>query len=93
MGVMIRVFANRSGDRDSMPGRVIPNTQNIILDASLLNTQHYKVRIKCNQGKEKRFPVHLDVVPIEKKAFWSPSTTVDQLIYRYIHTYTYADLS
>ena len=28
------------------PGRVIPKTQKMVLDASLLNTQHYKVRIK-----------------------------------------------
>ena len=30
----------------SIPGRVIPKTQKLVLDASLLNTQHYKVRIK-----------------------------------------------
>ena len=28
------------------PGRVIPKTQKMVLDVSLLNTQHYKVRIK-----------------------------------------------
>ena len=27
-------------------GRVIPKTQKMVLDASLLKTQHYKVRIK-----------------------------------------------
>ena len=31
---------------DWIPGRVIPKTQKMVLDASLLNTQHYKVRIK-----------------------------------------------
>ena len=30
----------------SVPGWVIPKTQKMVLDASLLNTQHYKVRIK-----------------------------------------------
>ena len=35
-----------SGDLGSIPGRVIPKTQKMVLDASLLNTQHYKVRIK-----------------------------------------------
>ena len=34
------------GDLGSIPGRVIPKTQKMVLDASLLNTQHYKVRIK-----------------------------------------------
>ena len=41
-----RVFANGPGDLGSIPGRVIPKTQKMVLDASLLNTQHYKVRIK-----------------------------------------------
>ena len=30
----------------SIPGRVIPKTQKMVLDAALLSTQHYKVRIK-----------------------------------------------
>ena len=30
----------------SIPGWVIPKTQKMVLDASLLNTQHYKVQIK-----------------------------------------------
>ena len=34
------------GDRSSVPGRVIHKTQKMVLDASLLNTQHYKVRIR-----------------------------------------------
>ena len=43
---MVRVFANGPGDLGSIPGRVIPKTLKKVLDASLLNTQHYKVRIK-----------------------------------------------
>ena len=35
-----------SRDRGSIPGRVIPKIQKMVLDASLLSTQHYKVRIK-----------------------------------------------
>ena len=46
LGVPYRVFANGPGDLDSIPGRVIPKTQKMVLDASLLSTQHYKVRIK-----------------------------------------------
>ena len=42
----VRVFANGPGDLGSIPGRVIPKTQKLVLDASLLNTQHYKGRIK-----------------------------------------------
>ena len=40
------MFPNGPGDLGSIPGRVIPKTQKMVLDASLLNTQHYKVRIK-----------------------------------------------
>ena len=43
---MSRVFANGSGDRGSIPGRIITKTQTIVLDTALLNTQHYTVRIK-----------------------------------------------
>ena len=43
---MVRVFANGLGDQGSIPGPVIPKTQKMVLDATLLNTHHYKVRIK-----------------------------------------------
>ena len=46
IGLGVRGFANGPGDLGSIPGRVIPKTQKMVLDASLLNTQHYKVRIK-----------------------------------------------
>ena len=46
IGLGVRVFANGPGDLGSIPGRVIPKTQKMVIDASLLNTQHYKVRIK-----------------------------------------------
>ena len=42
---MSRVFANVLRDRDSIPGWVIPKTQ-MLLDAALLTSQHYKVEIK-----------------------------------------------
>ena len=49
---MSRVFASDPEDRGSIPGRVIPKTQKMVFDAALLNTQHYKVRIK---GKVEQF--------------------------------------
>ena len=54
IGLMSRVFTNGLGDQGSIPGRVVPNTQKVVLDATLLNTQHYKVRIKgkVKQSKE-----------------------------------------
>ena len=46
IGLMSRVFANGQGDEGSIFGRVIPKTQESVLDATLLNTQHYKLPIK-----------------------------------------------
>ena len=40
---MVRAFANSPKDLSSFPGQVIPKTQKMVLDTSLLNTQHYKV--------------------------------------------------
>ena len=40
------VFANGPGDLGSIPGWVIPKTLKMVLDTTLLNTQHYKVRFK-----------------------------------------------
>ena len=45
-GPAVRVFANGPGDLGSIPGRVIPKTLKMVLDTTLLNTQHYKVRFK-----------------------------------------------
>ena len=67
---MVRVFAN---------GGVISKTQKMVLDASLLNTQHYKVQIK---GKVEQ-SVHLCVVAIEKGAFGLLSTMVANFTFFY----------
>ena len=55
IGLMSRVFANGLGDWGSIPGRVITKTQKMLLDAILLNTQHYKVWIKgkVEQSRER----------------------------------------
>ena len=39
---MVRVFTGGPGDRGSIQGRDIPKTQKMVLDAYLINTQHYK---------------------------------------------------
>ena len=43
---MSRVYTNGPEDLGSIPDQVIPKTQKIVLDATLLNTQHYEVKIK-----------------------------------------------
>ena len=53
IGIMIRVFDNGSGDSGSIPSRLIPKTQKTAVNASLLNTQHYKVRIKGKVGQSR----------------------------------------
>ena len=49
------VFANGLGDLCSIPGCIIPKTLKMVLDTSLLNTQHYKVCIKgkVEQSRER----------------------------------------
>ena len=73
---MGRVFANVLGDWGSIPGHVIPKTQKIVIDATLLNTQHYKVRIKGKVENPRK-----GVVAIAKGAFGLPSTTVSNFTY------------
>ena len=72
------MFANGPGDWVSVLGWVIPQTQKIVLDATLINTQPYKVRIKSKveQSREWSSPLHLRVVAIEKETFGSPLTKV-----------------
>ena len=40
------VFANIPGDRSSILGRVLPKTQKVVLDTSLLNTQYGTVKVE-----------------------------------------------
>ena len=82
---MSGLFTNGPGDWGLIPGQVILKTQKMVLDASLLNSQHYKVWIKgkVEQSKERSRapPLHLGVVAIEKGAFGSPSTKVTNFTY------------
>ena len=70
---MSRVFTDGTGDQGSIPGQVIPKTQKMVLDATLLNTQHYKVGIKgkVEQSRERSsaLTLHFGVVAIENGAF------------------------
>ena len=53
--IYIYIYISYSGNQDSILRRVIPNTEKLVLDVSLLNTQCYKVQIKGKwiiQGKE-----------------------------------------
>ena len=54
IGLMGRVFTYGSVNQGSILGQVIPKSQKMVLDAALLNTQHYKIRIKgkVDQSRE-----------------------------------------
>ena len=55
IGLVGRLFANSPGDLGSIPGRVIPKTLKMVLDATWLNNRQYKVRIedKVEQSRER----------------------------------------
>ena len=70
---MIRESTNGPGDRGSVKGRVLPKTQKMIIDAYMLNIQHYKVGIKwksSNPGKGVAYS--FGVVGMEKKPSGQP---------------------
>ena len=60
IGIMVRVFTNGMGDLGSSPGRVILKTQKMVLDAPLLNTQHYKAGTK---GKVEQYRERSSALP------------------------------
>ena len=55
ISLVSRVFAHGPVDRGSILDRVIPKTFKLVLDTSLLNTEHYQVRIKgkVEQSRER----------------------------------------
>ena len=52
-GLAGRVFTNGLGKWATVPSQIMPESQKMVLDASLLNTQHYKIGIKSKVGKSK----------------------------------------
>ena len=54
IGLISRVFANGPGDQGSIPGRVKPKTQRMVLDTALLNPQHFKVLIKGKRNNPRK---------------------------------------
>ena len=87
-----KVFANGSGGRVSIPGRVIPKTQKMVRDAAFLNTQHYKepIKGKVKQSRKKRVtPSPTSRVVDIKKSRLRVALNYDcQLYFTNIHTYT-----
>ena len=59
----------------------------MVLDGTLLNTQHHKVKIKSKMEQSREWSsaprLHRGVVAIEKGAFGLPSTKVANFTYLY----------
>ena len=72
------VFAYGLEDPGSVLGWVIPKTQKKVLEAAILNTHYFKVRIKGKVEKScecsEHHLAHLSVVASKKGAFESSST-------------------
>ena len=86
IGVMCRVFANGPRDWGSIPRRVIPKTQKKGLDATLLNTQQYKVSIRGKVGQSRKWSRTLPYTSvwkllIKKGTLGSPSTKVTKFAF------------
>ena len=79
IGLLGRAFANDPGDWGLVPGRVTPKTQKMVLDISLLNTQHYKKRIK---GKVEQFRERTSALPYTSVALY-----YDRQLYFYEHMF------
>ena len=60
----------------------------MVLDASLLNSQQYKVQIKGKWSNPGNGAAPFGVVAIEKGTLGLRSTTVRQLIYEYINPFS-----
>ena len=60
MGLMSRMFAYRSGDRGSIPGRVIPMTRKWYLMPPGLTLSNYKV---CIKGKVEQTREWISALP------------------------------
>ena len=82
--------ANCPWNWGSILGRVIPKIQKMILEATLLNTHHYKVRI---EGKVEQSRLWSSTLPYTSvSSYWKGSLRstlylVRQLIYIYIYIY------
>ena len=92
IGIMVWVFTNGLKDQDSVPGQVILKLKKMVLDTSMLNSQHYKVWIKSEWSNPWK-----GVVPsltTQCSSYWKGSFWVtlnsgwpNYLLYTYIYTY------
>ena len=80
---MVIVFANGPGDQGSIPDQVIPKTQKMVLDAALLSTQHYKVRIKSKVEQSREWSSTFPT--LQCSSYWKGSLRVTLNYTFYFH--------
>ena len=74
--MMVSVLTSGPGDQASILGRVVPKTEKMVLDASFLNTQHYKEQL-CLGGikafnQKNRLDVFINnLVSNPKSSYWA----------------------
>ena len=92
IGIMVRMFANDPRNRGSILDWVIPKTQKLVLDATKLNIQHYKVRIKSKWSNPKK-GVALSPTPWYS-SYWKTSLWValDYGQPTYLYSFKYSDI-
>ena len=71
---LIGLVSNGPGDLDSIPARVIAKTLKMVIDISLLNTHHYKIRIKSKveQSRERSSALRT----LQCSSYWKGSLRV-----------------
>ena len=87
IGLMVWVFANGSGDWDSIPAWVMPKTQtmNLIPLCIILSIKMYGSRVKWSNLEKGVVPSFtLALVANVKGAFQSPLTTITNFTLQYI---------
>ena len=84
---MGRVFANGPRDRVSISSRVIPKTQNMVLDPSLFNTQHYELWFKGKLSKPSKGIVLSPTPRCSSYWKWSLQVALDYSQTTYIYIY------
>ena len=79
------MFTNCPGDWCSIPDQDIPRTQKMVLDTSLLNTQHNKVHIKGKMEQSKERSNRLLYTLLNSYGQLSIIISISTYIYIYIY--------
>ena len=71
------------------PGRVLPKTQKMVLDAALINIQHYKVRIKGKVAQSRKRSSALPYTSVSSQLKREHLVSLDYAHQLYLFIYIY----